>query len=384
MIQNEPAVTGLQGAIINFDTIKENTMCFLKYLICIAASLIYSPFMSGQTVLFPGLEGEQLQQALHDNYRPSFTLSLSQAKDTIYTVIDNVQDSVEGIYSGYTLYLPDGVDASQWLFMNGTGINLEHAFPQSKGADEGMPGHSDMHHLYPSRVAVNEARASFPFEDIPDNLTSIWFRKDISMQSIPTTDIDAYSESINDAFEPRESVKGNIARSVFYFYTMYQEDANAADPDFFANQRQTLCQWHLDDPIDDAELARSDMIAHYQESKENPFILDCTAALRAWCPEYKGCTTSITSLSADNDPFLISSYALDGQIVLRFESEKSQNVTVSVYDLAGRKMSSLHIPVMEGTSEYSLQKLLIPGIYAISCIGSSRTSTVYTTRCVVR
>ena len=30
----------------------------------------------------------------------------------------------------------------------------------------------------------------------------------------------------NEKFEPREDVKGNIARSMFYFYTIYNNVAN--------------------------------------------------------------------------------------------------------------------------------------------------------------
>ncbi len=358
-------------------------MALVKSLSSILVFVFCFQKAHSQTVLFPGLEGEQLQDALRAEFRPSSILTLSQAKDTLYTLIDNVQDSVEGIYSGYTLFLPEGVDASQWLFMNGSGINLEHVYPQSKGADEGMPGHSDMHHLYPSRVAVNAARGSFPFDEIPDNITETWFVNNISMQNIPSTNIDAYSESINGSFEPRESVKGNIARAVFYFYTMYQEDADAADPNFFGIQRQTLCQWHLDDLVDEAELTRSAMVAHYQSAKENPFALDCTAALRAWCPEFDGCTTSYSSL-IDDVVFDLSAYAIADMLVVNIVSDETGDVHIAVYDISGRLQFSTQLSVTAGTSEYTLGMQFVPGIYSITCITDSRSSRMYAARCVVR
>jgi endonuclease I len=38
-------------------------------------------------------------------------------------------------------------------------------------------------------------------------------------------------------FEPRESVKGDLARAVFYFYTIHKSQA---DDSYFAEQKQTL------------------------------------------------------------------------------------------------------------------------------------------------
>ncbi|MDV7400839.1 endonuclease, partial [Arthrospira platensis SPKY1] len=84
-------------------------------------------------------------------------------------------------------------------------------------------------------------------------------------------------------FEPREAVKGAIARAMFYFYTMYREEADAADPDFFRQQVQTLCQWHRQAPPDARELARTRAIARHQDGKPNPFVLDASLAERAFC-----------------------------------------------------------------------------------------------------
>ncbi|MEY3053095.1 MAG: hypothetical protein RLY31_2880, partial [Bacteroidota bacterium] len=85
--------------------------------------------------------------------------------------------------------------------------------------------------------------------------------------------------------EPREDHKGNVARAMFYFYTMYREQADDADPDFFDLQRETLCQWHYADPVDSLEHARSLMIAAYQDGLANPFVLDCTTATRSYCSD---------------------------------------------------------------------------------------------------
>jgi hypothetical protein len=336
--------------------------------------------VSGQ-VLFPELEGAELQIALQDAYRPASKLGINDAKDTLYLVIERRQDSVRGVYSGFIVDLPNGVDPSQHVFRNGSGINLEHVYPQSKGADEGQPGHSDMHHLFPTRVAVNSARGSFPFHDIPDQQTTTWFKGGGSMQSIPSSDIDGYSESVNGAFEPRESVKGNVARAVFYFYTMYREDADAADPDFFPVQREELCQWHLDDPVDELELQRSAAVAFYQDGKENPYVLDCTAALRAWCPGLTGCVTAQEN-PEPLYPFSVSAFATQGEIIVTIETEISGRVDLTVFDATGRILSATPLNLIAGTSEYVIDGEFAAGIYTIS-IANPVTGKLVSTRCLV-
>jgi len=174
------------------------------------------------------------------------------ARDTMYlNVYRDENNDIEGFYSA------DGINPRFHLAMSGddNGINTEHIYPQSKGADSGN-ARVDMHHLVPCRWAVNQARSNYPFDEVPDNETDHWYYQDQDMSSIPTMNIDGYSERLNGGFgviggfEPRESVKGDIARSVFYFYTMYKDQADSADPNFFQRQMETLCAWHFSDPVD--------------------------------------------------------------------------------------------------------------------------------------
>ena len=79
------------------------------------------------------------------------------------------------------------------LFREETGLNAEHVYPQSKGAGD-EPARSDLHNIFPSKVNVNEARGSCPFDEIADNDTDRWFYLNTQLNSIPNTDIDKYSE----------------------------------------------------------------------------------------------------------------------------------------------------------------------------------------------
>ena len=235
--------------------------------------------------VFEDKEGSELLSLLVENYKPVSVLDYSQARDTMFSKIYNIDDTVSCIYSDHKLYLPPGEDPTTALYMNGIadGINTEHTYPQSKGAEFGN-ARSDMHHLFPSRVSANEERGSFPFAEINDNVTIKWFYKTIETENKPNNQIiDLYSEKGVSSWEPRESVKGDVARAIFYFYTMYKNQADQADALFFENQKEILCDWHYSDPVDSLEWHRNWIKAQYQSDKPNPYILDCSLASRAFC-----------------------------------------------------------------------------------------------------
>lgn len=239
-----------------------------------------------QQAVLPNLKGEDLRDELVRAYKPTTVLSYGAARDLMYGTIYNENDSVRCIYSGHTLFLPTGVDPSIFLFMDGSsnGINAEHAYPRSKGADDGN-AYSDMHHLFPTRSAVNSARSNYPFGEIADEQATSWYYRNQTQSNTPTINIDLYSEKIDGRFEPREQQKGNIARAVFYFFTMYEQRALNADPTFFESQRETLCDWHQKDPVDQLEWDRTFEIGSYQNDLPNPFVLDATLASRAYCED---------------------------------------------------------------------------------------------------
>lgn len=311
----------------------------------IAGTVALLPAQVFQT-LFPNLSGPELLDSVVAGYKPDSVLDYANSRDTLYAkILAKDDDSIRCIYSGHTLYLDPTQDPTQYVYLNGIslGMNTEHAYPQAKGADAGN-ARSDMHHLYPARIPVNEARANSPFAEIPDAQTQKWFYKAQVFTSIPAQDKDLYSESKTDVFEPRESVKGDLARAIFYFYTMYRAEADLADPDFFNLQRATLCQWHALDPADSAELVKTWRIAPYQENKPNPFILDCSLARRIYCPELANCISSATS-GPDWAPLALrlSPNPLQGQGQLELTLPFSGEIRVRLYSLLGTTLASWRV-----------------------------------------
>jgi len=237
--------------------------------------LVNIPF--GQNVIGEGLYENELIEFLQSNYMTSTTLGYDNARDTLYLRIDRIDGQVKGIYTNYTVDLPaTGVDPSIHLYENG--MNCEHVWPQSM-FEGGEPLKSDMHALRPCKDNVNSARSNKPFNEIVDVQTTTWYWQDSQSSSMPSSNIEEYSENYGQAFEPREDRKGDIARTIFYFYTMYFD---LADEGFFSIQKNVLRIWHNQDSADEEEITRTWQIAGYQNNKPNPFILDNTLIARAY------------------------------------------------------------------------------------------------------
>jgi len=242
-----------------------------KYII-----LLFLNFAFNQEMIAPSLHSQNLIDFLNENYKTSNVLSYGNARDTMYSVIDNNNGNVYGIYTNYSVTLTDGIDPSTDLYENG--MNCEHLWPQSLGASSD-PMKSDMHHLRPCKENVNSSRGNKPFANIPDNETNTWFWLSQQLSNTPQNNIDEYSESGSNSFEPREDIKGDVARSMFYFYTMY---TNAADDNFFNEQKPILKNWHYQDLPNDSEHTRTWGIANYQDGLPNPFIVDSTLVRRCY------------------------------------------------------------------------------------------------------
>ena len=250
----------------------------MMYKIILFIWLIFE-FLISQTIIGPGLTRVNLFDYLNTNYKTSETLGYNQARDVMYSIIDLEDDNtLKGIYTNYTITIDPNQDPRPQT--NAQNMNCEHSWPQSMGAGS-EPQKSDLHHLYPCRGNVNSSRGNKPYAEIDDNDTDKWWRFDYYETSIPSQYIDEFSEVDNDngKFEPREVVKGNIARGMFYFFTIYNDEA---DHNFFEEQKDFLNLWHKQDPVDDIELARTLSIASYQDDIVNPFVIDSTLVKRIW------------------------------------------------------------------------------------------------------
>ncbi|MBI64877.1 MAG: hypothetical protein CMG64_01095 [Candidatus Marinimicrobia bacterium] len=242
-----------------------------KYFIIIFSMLI------SQETIGPNLYNENLINFLQNNYKTNTTLSYNNARDILYSEIDiDNNNKVYCIYTNYNVTLPSNVDPSTYLYENG--MNCEHIWPQSM-YEGTSPMKSDMHHLRPCKENANSYRSNKPFNESQDSLTNNWLWLSYNNSNTPNTYIDEYSENGSSVFEPREDKKGDIARTIFYFYTIYSD---VSDNSFFEQQKNILFNWHEQDPVEESEITRTWLIANYQNNIPNPFILDSSLIYRAY------------------------------------------------------------------------------------------------------
>lgn len=241
-------------------------------------------------------QGWTLRACLRATYKPTgLVLDYDAQRDALFADVW-LQPSpdgptpyhVEGLYGGaqVPLVLDDPAETPRARAQR-LGLNTEHVYPQSRGAAGGN-ARADLHHLAPVHNTLNSARSNWPFADVGDDEAVLWCRASACTATRPTTSADGswsrlYREGAeppytNGRFEPRDAVKGDVARAAFYFATMYQVEAEDALPwpdgrAWFQDQKGTLLRWHEADPPDDEETERTLRAAAYQGDRPNPFVL---------------------------------------------------------------------------------------------------------------
>ena len=163
---------------------------------------------------------------------------------------------------GETLYCAKQFDGGY-----NRGINIEHVFPMGwvthtldcgrrKECRRNSPLfnqiEADLHNLYPARTAINKERSSIAFGMVNGEKRN-YGSCDFEIQ-----------HSRPRLVEPREEVRGNIARSMFYMADTY-------DLTLFDKQIAILNKWNKADPPDKFEKDRNDKIEKIQGNR-NPYI----------------------------------------------------------------------------------------------------------------
>jgi endonuclease I len=208
-----------------------------------------------------GKSGSALRSSLHAIIKSQTVLTYDQVWNALKDTDQDPTNSnnVIEIYSGRSISKAEnGGGVDQW--------NREHVWAKSHG-DFGTvngPG-TDVHHLRPEDVTVNGDRGNLDF----DNGGSA-----VSQCS------DCWRDG--DSFEPRDSVKGDVARMIFYMAIRYEGDD--AWPDLEPNDSvgngtapyigkvSVLKAWSAGDPPDTFEKRRNQRIYDAWQHNRNPFV----------------------------------------------------------------------------------------------------------------
>ncbi|GIU32177.1 endonuclease [Shewanella sp. MBTL60-007] len=188
---------------------------------------------------------------------------------------DNDKNVIE-IYTGASISKYDnqtsGSGAGKW--------NREHVWAKSHGfPSDTQWGYTDAHHLRPADPGINTARSNNDFGACSDTGEEVLFNGQGTGN---------YLDKTTDCWEPRDEVKGDVARMIMYMDTRYQgtDTATTNMPDLIAVDRLTttaedsepligtLCTlyaWNKLDAIDSYEQNRNNQVYKYQGNR-NPFI----------------------------------------------------------------------------------------------------------------
>ena len=251
---------------------------------------------SAASLIYPGLAGDELTAALAATYAPVSTYPYDRARDTLFAAVHVERDassvstdSLRGFYSGHAVWIDPALDPTAAAWASSPRFSTEHLWPENRGTTEGTDAHRDMHHLAPVMQSVNSSRSDHPFAEIDDDEADRWWGPDGTTRTAPPPlrVRDLYTEKRNGSspiLEPREDRAGDVARAMFYVWTVYgPAGADQLDTGFWTAQRDVLLDWHEQDPVDQAEIDRTLTIEAHQGTA-NPFVLDTTLAARAFGP----------------------------------------------------------------------------------------------------
>lgn len=321
--------------------------------------------LSGQPFdhdVFPEWSGPALLEQLRKEYRPQNVLNYGQARDTLFFNIDSFNDTLECVYTGYKAFLPPSKDPTKAAYKQK--INTEHTYPQNKGARKGN-AKSDMHHLYAVRVNVNSTRGNLPFKAISNDQAKRWYIGEETLLDPPASNSGAYSKWDGNFFEPRDVHKGNLARSIFYFYTIYQQQALEEDETFFSLMLPDLCKWHELDPVDAREWERNQKIAFYQDNKLNPFILDEDLPSRTYCKTNRNKLVGPPRQDVFPKPYFFEINQDSKNLNVQYFLQNAYTMNLGIYSANGLKLKAL------------VNKQQKPGYYSVSTPATDDAGFVY-------
>ena len=254
------------------------------------------------------------------------------------------------------------------LSSSGTGFwNREHVFPRSRGgffsieeddvatginewwetsADSLRHANSDAHGLRATDANENSSRGNKHFGSI--------------------NNADSYAGS----FGTLGSFRGDVARAVFYLTIRYNNlfvVNGFSDVTGQLGDLETLLQWHTDDPVDDFEMNRNNVVYTWQNNR-NPFI-DYPELVGYIWGDKQGETWNQSLSVNQNKSQDISIYPNPATTYIQFKGIKTAT-NVEFYSMTGKKV--LEKQILNGTQ---LSLNLISGVYLVRIITDSKVTT---------
>ena len=206
----------------------------------------------------------QLNTLINTGYQ-KYSYSTQTSKLKLTDTYDG--NYVECLYTGERMDIDNsGSGAGQW--------NKEHIWAKTygfynKNNPDYYQAYSDIQMLRIAESSINGKRSDKYFDNVTNGQSSngcLW---------------------TDDTFEPRDEVKGDVARIMFYMTVMYNDSTlnleltddvskiNASHGQLggtaYLGKLSTLLKWAAEDPVDEREITRNNAVYSIQKNR-NPFI----------------------------------------------------------------------------------------------------------------
>ncbi|MGN4931949.1 endonuclease I family protein [Bacillus cereus group sp. MYBK14-1] len=216
--------------------------------------------------------GEELKRVLHEIIKKQDVLSYEQAKHALKETDEdpNNPNNILLFYAGRSQSKQSfGGEDDLW--------NREHVWAKSHGGFDTEKGPAtDLHHLRPEDATVNRDRGNLDFDLDNGHVNNPNAKcSGTEHNEAPDTCYD------NDSWEPRDEIKGDVARIMFYMAVRYEGESGEKDLELVDRsdtqvpnhgKLSTLLKWHEQDPVDEFERRRNNIIYEKYQHNRNPFI----------------------------------------------------------------------------------------------------------------
>jgi endonuclease I len=288
---------------------------------------------------------------------PHTVISYGNYKPTVMNQFE-IQDTTLGrsfvicAYSGERKVFNDPFD---WTAV---GYSREHSYCHSwmpsfpADGTPAKPEYSDQHNLYPTNLNnANSPRSNLPMNEITGSIVFNYLEGSVGYNGAQMV------------YEPRDSHKGNAARSIFYMAVAYN-GINGQGWGLGSNQPQEVLKtWHFADLPDNYEIARNEYIFS-QQNNRNPFVdsvdYACFIDFSNVTYDADGCALSIEENLDQN--FVVFPVPATTQLFLQVNGLNIQSYSIT--DATGKTVmsaSNLEAPVVECNTT-----ALSSGMYVVS------------------
>ena len=220
-----------------------------------------------------GLKGKALKTALYNIIKGQKTYPYTSSSETdVWDILKETDRDTANPDNVILFYTGRSVNAAQ-EYNNRKGWSREHVWAKSRGNfGTNPPAGTDVNNLRPADISVNSTRNNRWY----DTCSVMVYDNGVATGS--------YKSDTRWVWQPRKEVIGDAARMIFYMATRYEGENGEPDLqiiDYLPSDKRskeplfamlhTLLKWNTEDPVDNFERHRNDVVYSYQHNR-NPFI----------------------------------------------------------------------------------------------------------------